>query len=78
MSFGGLLLAVERKHLRSFISLQTGREDTMRYFTDNEGNHECRVMIFEYNERHWRPIKRDVKQWIRERYPIWVRLSSKV
>jgi hypothetical protein len=75
MSFGGLLLAVERKHVRSFISLQTGREDTMRYFTDNEGNDERRVMIFEYNERHWRPIKRDVKQWVRSRYAIWVRDS---
>ena len=45
VSFGVLLLTMERKYVRTFLSTQTGGERVMSQFLDNDGNDERRALI---------------------------------
>jgi hypothetical protein len=38
VAFVGFLLSIERTHLRTFVSLETGAQFVQRVFTENEGN----------------------------------------
>ena len=46
VSFGVLLLTMERKYVRTFFSTPTGGEHLMSHFLDNDGNDEPRAHIF--------------------------------
>ncbi len=46
VSFGVLLLTMERKYVRKFFSTQTGAEYVMGHFLDNDGNDERRAEVF--------------------------------
>ena len=46
VSFGVLLLTIERKYVRTFFSTQTGGEFVMSQFLDNDGNDEPRADVF--------------------------------
>jgi len=71
----GLALTIERKYLRTFVSLQTGYADTQAYFLDNEGDDARRILIFFYNERQWRAIRARVRLWVLGTYAAWLALK---
>ena len=50
VSFGVLLLTMERKYVRTFFSTQTGGEYAMGLFLDNDDNDELRAEVFWYNQ----------------------------
>jgi hypothetical protein len=71
ISFGVLLLTMERKYVRMFFSTQTGAEYVMGGFLDNDGNDELRAEVFWYNQELWRPIRPQVQAWLRSRFKVW-------
>ena len=73
VSFGVLLLTIERKYVRTFFSTQTGGEFVMSQFLDNDGNDELQAFIFLKNQELWRPIRPQVEAWLRPRFKIWKR-----
>ncbi len=73
VSFGGLLLIMERKYVKTFFSTETGSEFVMNHFLDNAGNDELRAEIFMSNLGMWRPIRPQVVAWLRVRFKIWKR-----
>jgi hypothetical protein len=73
VSFGVLLLTMERKYVRTFVSTQTGGEYVMRQFLDNDGNDELRAQVFKHNEELWRPIRPQVQAWLHLRFRTWRR-----
>jgi hypothetical protein len=73
VSFGVLLLTIERKYARTFFSTETAGEFFMNHFLDNAGNDEVRVEIFYHNQELWRPIRPQVEAWLRPRFNIWKR-----
>ncbi len=73
VSFGMLLLSMERKYVRTFFSTQTGGEYLMSRFLDTAGNDEVRALIFYTNQEIWRPIRPQVQAWLRSRFKTWRR-----
>ena len=73
VSFGVLLLTMERKYVRTFFSAQTGGEFVMSHFLDNDGNDELRAEVFWYNEELWRPIRPQVQAWLHSCFKVWRR-----
>jgi hypothetical protein len=73
VSFGVLLLTMERKYVRTFFSTKTGGEFAMNLFHDNDGNDELRAEVFFLNEELWRPIRPQVQAWLRSRFKTWRR-----
>jgi hypothetical protein len=73
VSFGVLLLTMERKYVRTFFSTHTGGEFVMSHFLDNDGNDELRAEVFWYNQELWRPIRPQVQAWLRSRFRTWRR-----
>jgi hypothetical protein len=71
VSFGVLLLTIERKYVRTFFSTQIGGEYLMSHFLDNDGNDELRAEVFYNNEELWRPIRPQVQAWLRSRFRTW-------
>ena len=73
VSFGVLLLTMERKYVRTFFSAQTGGEFVMSHFLANDGNDELRAEVFYENEELWRPIRPQVQAWLHLCYRTWRR-----
>ena len=73
ISFGVMLLTMDRKYVRTFFSTQTARGFVVEYFLDNDGHDECRAQIFYVNEELWRPIRPQVQAWLRSRFKVWRR-----
>ncbi len=71
ISYGILLLTMDRKYVSTFFSTQTGRDCVMNYFLHNDGNDESRAWIFFSNQELWRPIRAQVLAWVRLRFRIW-------
>jgi hypothetical protein len=71
VSFGALLLTMERKYMRTFFFFtETGCEFVMNHFLDNAGNDKLRALIFYHNQELWRPIRPQVQTWLRTRFMI--------
>ena len=75
VAFAGLLLTMNRKYIRTFVSLQTGCAYVQSQFIDHPGNDERRIAIFLFNERQWRSIRDLVRQWALGAYAMWLQLS---
>ena len=78
ISFGVMLLTMDRKYVRTFFSTQTGSDAVMATFLDdddgdNDGNEERRARIFFKNQELWRPIRPQVQAWLRSRFKVWRR-----
>jgi hypothetical protein len=71
VSFGVLLVTMERKYVRTFFSAQTGGEFVMSLFLDNDGNDELRADVFYNNQELWRPIRPQVQAWLRSHFRTW-------
>jgi hypothetical protein len=70
----GLALTVERKYLRTFVSLQTGYANAQAFFLDIEEDDARRILIFFCNERQWRAIRSRVRLWVLGAYAAWLAL----
>jgi hypothetical protein len=73
VSFGVLLLTMERKYVRTFFSTQTGGEFAINSFCDNDGNDERQAEVFFLNEELWRPIRPQVQAWLHLCFRTWRR-----
>jgi hypothetical protein len=73
VAFVAFLLSIERSHVHTFFSLETGATFCQRDFTDNEGNDALRCQILGYNERLWRPMRVKVAEWVETNWPVWKR-----
>jgi hypothetical protein len=73
VSFGVLLLTMERNYVRTFFSAQTGGEYVMSHFLDNDGNDEHQAEVFLHNQELWRPIRPQVQAWLHSRFRTWRR-----
>ena len=73
VSFGVLLLTMERKYVRTFLSTQTGGEFVMGLFLDNDGNDELQSDVLFHHEELWRPIRPQVEAWLRLHFKTWRR-----
>jgi hypothetical protein len=73
VSFGVLLLAMERKYVRTFFSAQTGGEFAMSIFLDNDSNDKLRSRVFTFSEELWRPIRPQVQAWLHLCFRMWRR-----
>jgi hypothetical protein len=73
ISFGVMLLTMDRKYVRTFFSTQTGRDVVMARFLDNDGADERRARLFFVNQELWRPIRPQVQVWLRSRFIFWRR-----
>jgi hypothetical protein len=73
VAFGVLLLTIERKYARTFLSTETGGEFAMNHFCDNAGNDELQAQIFTNSQELWRSIRPQVEAWLRARFKIWKR-----
>jgi hypothetical protein len=71
-ALGGFLLLIERAYLRTFASLETGRECAVRSFREREGDDELRILIFNTNERLWASIREEVAAWSQASYCRWL------
>jgi hypothetical protein len=66
----GLRFLMQPTHVRTFYSSQTGSEFSLAQFLDNDED-EARIKIFGTNESLWRPIRREVKEWVQGNYGKW-------
>jgi hypothetical protein len=73
ISFGVMLLTMDRKYVRTFFSTQTGHDVVMARFLDNDGADERRARLFFVNQELWRPIRPQVQVWLRSRFIFWRR-----
>ena len=73
LSFGTFLLAIERRYIYSFVSIQTGAKYIKDLFLDNDSDDAKRAAIFSYNDRKWNAIRDEVHQWVDLRYKGWVK-----
>jgi hypothetical protein len=71
VSFGMLLLTMERKYVRTFLSAQTGGDFVMSFFLDNDGDDELRAQVFYHNQELWQPIRPQVHAWVRAHFKVW-------
>ena len=63
---------IKPEYIRTFVSLQSGCNYQMSTFHNNEDNHANRVRILFGNERKWKKIRPEVKQWVLDNYADWV------
>jgi hypothetical protein len=68
----GFLLAIERSYLWTFVSLETGREYSIRQFRERQGDDERRMEIFNEHVRLWESIQGEVKAWLKANYTRWL------
>ncbi len=71
IALAAFLLSLRPSHLRSFVSVETGRVYAQRLFHDLAGHDERRIVIFKENVRLWRPILPAVRDWVRDNYDDW-------
>ena len=53
------------------MDIKTGRESTVRFFNETQGDDESRTQIFNINERLWGSIREKVAAWCQANYDRW-------
>jgi hypothetical protein len=70
-ALAGFFLSIERTHLPTFVSLETGREHAVRKFRTADGDDEGRIDVFNINEQLWESIRQEVAAWSHANYGRW-------
>ena len=70
VSFSDFMLSIDRRYLRTFYSIQTGKSSSMSYFLDNESD-ELKSVIFKDNTWLWTAIRPQVKTWVEDNWKRW-------
>jgi hypothetical protein len=71
LSLCGFLLSINRKYVRTFVSFETGRACTIRFFRENAARDAIRIQIINNNELTWNVIRPAVREWFRENFLRW-------
>jgi hypothetical protein len=71
VALGTFLLCINRTHLNTFVSTETGAEFTRNRFDHFAGNDELRMVMFANHPSLWAPLRvADVVQaWVAQQYP---------
>ena len=68
IALGTFLLSVNRTHMNTFVSTETGPEFTRRQFDHFAGNDERRMEIFGVHPSMWAPFAGVVQAWLTQQY----------
>jgi hypothetical protein len=68
VALGTFLLSINRTHLNTFVSTETGPEFLRRRFDHLAGNDEQRMEIFAKHPSMWAPFADVVRAWLAQRY----------
>ena len=71
VAFIGFLLSIERTHIRTFFSLETGPKFVQFRFMDSGATDEQRCAVLLCNPRMWRPIQDSITEWIERSWAKW-------
>ena len=69
VALGTFLLSINRTHLSTFVSTETGTKFTRRQFDHFAGNDEQRMDIFAHHPSMWAPFADVVQAWVAQQYP---------
>ena len=67
-ALGTFLLSINRTHLSTFVSTETGPEFLRRRFDHFAGNNERRMEIFRFHPSMWAPFADEVKAWFAQQH----------
>jgi len=69
LTFGLFLRLTKKEYRRTFVSTQTGKEQVMdRFKVDDDA---IKASVMKKNKQMWRPIRGEVKEWVREGWWRW-------
>ncbi len=68
VALGTFLLSINRTHLSTFVSTETGPEFLRRRFDHFAGNDERRMEIFRFHPSMWAPFADEVKAWVAQQH----------
>ena len=69
LALGTFLLSINRTHLNTFVSTETGAKFLRRRFDYFAGNDERRMEIFLNHPSLWAPFADVVQAWVAQQYP---------
>ena len=69
VALGTFLLSINRTHLSTFVSTETGAKFARRRFDHHAGNDEQRMDIFRNHPSMWAPFADVVQAWVAQQYP---------
>ncbi len=70
VALGTFLLSINRTHLSTFVSTETGPQFLHRQFDHFAGNDERRMDIFTHHPSLWGPFAGVVQAWVAQQYPM--------
>jgi hypothetical protein len=68
VALGTFLLSINRTHLNTFVSTETGPEFTRRRFAHLAGNDEQRMIMFHIHPSMWASFADVVQAWLTQQY----------
>ncbi len=68
VSLGTFLLSINRTHLSTFVSTETGAQFIRRLFDHQAGNDEARMEIFCNHRSMWAPFAAVVQAWVAQQH----------
>jgi hypothetical protein len=68
VALGTFLLSIDRTHLSTFVSTETGPEFTRRRFDHFAGNDERRMILFGVHPSIWASFAGVVQAWVTQQY----------
>ena len=66
------LNSIKRKYIRTFLSIETGGQLTMRQFMESDHDGIKAGAVFQCSEHTWRKIRPGVKLWVKTNYDDWI------
>ena len=68
VALGTFLLSINRTHLSTFVSTETGAKFARRRFDHHAGNDEQRIVIFTHHPSLWAPFAGVVQAWVAQQH----------
>ena len=65
-------LSINRRYLWSFVSTETAVQYTVRWFREADNDESKFNAVFTNHHSYTEPIIGEVKQWMNDRYPVWL------
>jgi hypothetical protein len=70
LCFAAFFLNIEKKYLRTFWSIQRGKDKTMAYFLEGKSD-AIMFVVFKRSKRHWVSIQGEIKKWVKLNWAKW-------
>jgi hypothetical protein len=71
VSFVVFFLSIERKYFGTFVSLQRGKDLTVKRFRDSADDASKADTIFNNSKHHWESIEEQVRAWVESNWERW-------